>query len=307
MKRALVIGFGSIGKRHAKILSEMGFQVAVVSRRQIVFASTYNTCKDAVADWQPDYVVVASRTEQHIDDLKRLDQAGFKGRVLVEKPLLAKPASLLGLQFERLFVGYNLRFHPVMEVLRKALKDQKVLALMVHVGQFLGDWRPGTRYQESYSAERAGGGVLRDLSHELDYVLWLVGKWTRVTALGGKVSHLQIESDDLVSVLMETEKCPAITIHMNYLQKFPHRNIVAVTQDETIKADFIAGTVTIDDQVQVVKTDVNQSYRRQHEALSKENFDDLCTAGQGQAVVELIGAIERSISEKRWIDATAGL
>lgn len=285
----------------------MGFEVAVVSRRQISFSPGFKSSDEAIADWKPDYIVIASRTEEHANDIAHLERIGFNGDVLVEKPLFAHSSIVHEKSFRSLHVAYNLRFHPLMDVFRGALKNQKILALTVHVGQFLGDWRPDTNYRDSYSAGRDGGGVLRDLSHELDYVLWLTGTCKRVTALGGKLSQLEIESDDVASVLMETERCPAVSIHMNYLQKHPQRNIVAITHDQTIKADFIAGSVTVDSQTQSVKTEVNESYRRQHEAVSSAAFQDLCTVKQGQAVVELIAAIELSILEKRWIEMADGL
>ncbi len=304
MKRALVIGYGSIGKRHVKILLEMEFDLAVVSRRQIDFPKTYKTIGAATSEWQPEYVVIASRTEEHANDLAALQQSGFNGRVLVEKPLIAVPSDVTEKPFLSFNVAYNLRFHPLMDALRDALEGQKILAMTVHIGHYLGDWRPGTDYRDSYSAGHAGGGVLRDLSHELDYVLWLMGAWKRVAALGGKLSQLDIESDDIMSILMETERCPAVSIHMNYLQKSPQRDIVIMTQDETLRADFIAGTFSSDADSKTVDAPDNLSYQRQHEAINSDQPSHACTVEQGLAVVHIIEAIERALVEEKWVTAT---
>jgi len=84
---ALVIGYGSIGQRHARILGELGCRVAVVSRRSIPFSPCFSTLKDALTGWCPDYVVVASRTNEHLKSVQDLARYGFQGRVLMEKPL----------------------------------------------------------------------------------------------------------------------------------------------------------------------------------------------------------------------------
>ena len=66
--RALVIGFGSIGRRHARLLEELGMDVAVVSRRDVDAPKSYRCIADAVADWPPGYAMMASRTHEHRSD-----------------------------------------------------------------------------------------------------------------------------------------------------------------------------------------------------------------------------------------------
>jgi len=73
--------------RHARLLVDLGLEVAVVSRRSVKARKTYRTIPEAVADWAPDYVVVASRTNEHRQDMAVLAANGFRGTVLMEKPL----------------------------------------------------------------------------------------------------------------------------------------------------------------------------------------------------------------------------
>ena len=78
-KRCLIVGFGSIGKRHARVISELcGQSFAVYSRRDVDFNTTFTCLKEAVKNFQPDYIVVANRTFEHIDDVSQLKKQDFK-------------------------------------------------------------------------------------------------------------------------------------------------------------------------------------------------------------------------------------
>ena len=124
--KAVVVGLGSIGTRHARILRELGLQVATVSRRE---GGDYKSITQAVAAVHPDYAVIATETARHADDMKELAQAGFHGRVLVEKPLFATPALPPKYPFAQVSVGYNLRFHPVMTELVERLHGRDVITV----------------------------------------------------------------------------------------------------------------------------------------------------------------------------------
>jgi len=137
---AVVIGLGSIGTRHARVLRELGLRVATVSRRD---GGDYGSIAQAVAGAHPDYAVIATETARHADDLQDLAQAGFRGAVLVEKPLFATAAAPPKYPFAHVSVGYNLRFHPVMTALVERLRGREVITVAAYVGQDIRDWRPG--------------------------------------------------------------------------------------------------------------------------------------------------------------------
>jgi len=88
--RSLVIGYGSIGTRHARILKELGCDVGVLSQRVIDFDRSYHDLKTALHDLKPEYVMIANRTSEHYPTLCALVKEGFKGVILVEKPLFTK-------------------------------------------------------------------------------------------------------------------------------------------------------------------------------------------------------------------------
>jgi predicted dehydrogenase len=299
--KALVVGYGSIGSRHARLLTSLGCEVAVVSSRNIDFPEHYRTLAEALRG-KPEYVVVANRTSGHYQTLTELAEQGFAGTVLVEKPLLHTEKELPGQAFKRAFVGYNLRFHPVLQKLRTVLKDENVISVQAYVGQYLPTWRTGSDYRDSYSADSsAGGGVLRDLSHELDYLNWILGGWELLAALGGHYSRLEINSDDAWTIMMTTATCPLVSLQMNYLDRMTRRRVLVNTDDHTIEADLVQGSIMIDDKVEKMEIERDLTYREQHRAILDDRKDTLCTFQEGMEVMEMIHAIERSAREKQWI------
>lgn len=123
--KVLVIGCGSIGQRHARLLTELGCQVAVVSHRSIDFVPHYFDLTQALFNWQPQYVVVANRTSEHCQTIESLVHHGFKGRLLVEKPILDRTSMFPDNNFSLSAVAYNLRCHPLLAKLKSLLDDSE--------------------------------------------------------------------------------------------------------------------------------------------------------------------------------------
>lgn len=297
---ALVIGLGSIGTRHAEVLRGLGLDVSTVSRRA---GGDHESIAQALAGVRADYAVVATETARHADDLRELAQAGFRGAVLVEKPLYAKPEPAPNYPFASVSVGYNLRFHPVMTALAAMLRGRDVITVAAYVGQDIRDWRAGRDHRATASATReAGGGVLRDLSHELDYLLWLFGPWRRVAALGGASGARDIDVEDHLDLLLDMQHASAVHVHMDYLDRQGIRRIRINLDDETIEADLVGGRLTVNGEVTEIKGERDQSYRDMHIA-AMTGAGSICSLPQALNVMHLIDAAERALRSETWISA----
>ena len=136
-----VVGAGSIGSRHERILKQLGHQVAVVSASSR--NAEFKSLSDALEQHSFDYVVIASQTSRHFQDFSTLLRNKFNGRVLIEKPVFEKPHRLKSNLFSFAAVGYNLRFHPAIIWLKDTLpKLGKLSSANFYVGQYLPTWRP---------------------------------------------------------------------------------------------------------------------------------------------------------------------
>jgi len=303
--RALVVGHGSIGRRHSRILAELGCEVGIVSRQHLEHPALYRTLGDALDCFAPDYVVVANRTSEHHEAIGVLADAGFEGRVLVEKPMFDRLRECPSHRFAAAAVAYNLRFHPLLRELKSLLDgEEQVLTANIYVGMYLPDWRPDSDYRVGYSASRElGGGCLRDLSHELDYTAWLLGPWRRLTATGGHLSDLVIDTDDAFSVMGATVRCPLVTVHMNYLDRVARRTVVINTSSRTLFLDLTRGVLLVNDASRTVTVDRDETYRDQHRAMLAGTSDVVCSFDEALAVIRTIDLAERAAADSVWVNA----
>lgn len=298
---ALVVGYGSIGKRHTEVLKALGLTISVVSRRNLNDINRYSTISEAVQNEIFDYIVIANETVAHLEALKSLLALNFKGKVLVEKPLFMK-VEHLDYVIKDVYVAYNLRYHPLLSGLKELLVNETVISVNSYVGQYLPTWRPNTDYSKGYSAFRElGGGVLRDLSHELDYLMHFFGEWTQLVATISKISELNIQSEDYVHIAYSTENNTKITIELNYLDRLIQRYLVVQTLNKTIKVDFIKNEINCNGEIiHLAAIDRNYTYELQHlDVLDKAQ--KCCTFNNGLKVMKMIANIENSSELKEWV------
>ena len=300
--QALVIGQGSIGRRHARLLAARGVRVAVVSSQADTGFPRFATIAEALRAAMPDYIVIATATARHMEGVRALAEAGFRGRLLIEKPLAAVPDPLDPVGYARAGVAYNLRFHPALSALRDHLRDDPARVLTVHCGQHLSGWRPGRDYRAGYSADAAqGGGALRDLSHDLNYLEWLAGPAERVAAQGGNLGILGIRADEAWSILVRTQAGTQCSVTLNYLDRPARREVVATTARATLHLDLVAGTLAVNGEVTHFPVARDTTYIALHDAMLEAADPRLCTPDDAHRTDRLIAAIETAARTETWV------
>jgi predicted dehydrogenase len=302
-KRSLVIGYGSIGQRHEAVLRTLGAETAVVSRHaHDISCPCFQTVQEAINKFQPQYIVVANRTSEHLEALEQIQKTGFHGLCLVEKPLADHSISTdCDYGFE-IRAGYVMRFHPLIRQAAEILEGRRLLSIDAYVGQYLPDWRPGTDYRQCYSSRKEqGGGVLRDLSHELDYIQFFAGAWQRVSALGGHISELEIDTDDMFSLLMKTQHCPAVLCQMNYLDRNVRRDCTIQYEGGTLHLDFVGKELIHNGTGQAMELERNAMFEAMHAAAWLPGAPGVCSFEEAVQTLELIEAAERSAGESCWV------
>lgn len=214
IKRALLIGFGSAGKKHLDSINQIrpGLEVILLRRQKSIkkkiekgFSFIVDTIKDAL-ELKPDFAIVSNPSPFHLEVAMPLVKEGV--HLFIEKPLSSKidgVEDLINASIKSkslIMIGYNLRFLPSLLKFKEYL-DQgrvgKILSVRSEVGQNLAEWRPQFDYRESVSARKSlGGGVLLELCHEIDYLLWIFGngKASWIYSFLTKKSGLEIDVED---------------------------------------------------------------------------------------------------------------
>lgn len=261
--RILIVGLGSIGLRHLANLRviEPAAHVTICDPRlkaqDAAEASSLADCivyrlEDAF-DAKPEAALITCPASLHIETGLALARQGV--HLFIEKPLsntlngvdelsnFCRQHSLI------LMVGYNFRFYQPLLSVRQALREGKigrVLAVRAEVGQFLPDWRPGRDYRQTVSArDHLGGGAVLELSHEIDYVRWLVGEVKTVSAQVARVSDLEIDVEDTAEIILQFHNGAIGSIHLDMIQQPATRTCRIVGTKGTIEWDGFTNSVRV--------------------------------------------------------------
>ncbi|MBX3625486.1 MAG: Gfo/Idh/MocA family oxidoreductase [Rhizobacter sp.] len=262
--RALVIGTGSIGRRHMASLSSLVPQVRFDILREAGRSASVeglpgevsvSSTLDQALDKRPALMVVASPSSMHLRPLLAAIERGIP--FYAEKPVVttADDVVVLRLALARSprvppnIVGCNLRFLPSLQRL-KSLVTRGELGRVVRAGfeagQWLPDWRPQQDYRRSYSASRAlGGGVLFDLIHEIDAARWLLGDFPVVQAAATRASGLEIETEDCATLLLSRSAGPLATVQLDYVSRRPVRRYMVVGDAASAEWDLPRKSLTL--------------------------------------------------------------
>jgi predicted dehydrogenase len=162
--RVAVIGAGSIGRRHADNLRTLGVDVDHIAWREFS-ADAFAKRRDLSA------VVIATATQIRLELIEICAQMDLP--FYVEKPLAWNVAQVEAIYAAaapvaaRSMVGFMMRYHPALRAL--AAEDlSDIYSFSMEIGHDVRQWRANWRFGDSYAARPEGGGVLLDLSHEVD-------------------------------------------------------------------------------------------------------------------------------------------
>lgn len=240
--KVLVVGLGSISKRHVGNLEKLGFScsdIAILRRRDSPNPLGDEFLKDhsahpifhdlgeALRKHKPDVALITNPNSLHIPAALAAARAGV--HLLIEKPLshslegvddlsaVLKEKDLVGM------VAYNLHFHPALQKAREWLKDGRIgkpYSARAEIAERVTDWHPWEDYRISYAVRSdLGGGVLLTQSHELDYLMWLFGKPDWVFATGGTRGELGVDVEDTVESIIGFRDGLDVSLHLDYVKR----------------------------------------------------------------------------------------
>lgn len=253
----LIVGTGSIGRRHFQNLRTIGVrELAVVrSRRRMdrpqreFFAEyrprAFYDLATALAE-KPDAVIVCNPTSLHVRTARAAIRAG--AHVFIEKPISHSRFGVAGLLGEArkrkriVYVGYHFRHHPLLKTAKRLFDGGelgKLHSARFVTGEYLPGWHPGEDFRKGYAARRdLGGGVVLTQSHDLDLIHWFFGKSRLVVADVRSSGALGISVDDIAVMVFQTPRCPVVVSYLDYLSRPPVKGFVVSGSRGLLEWDY---------------------------------------------------------------------
>ncbi|GKW51894.1 oxidoreductase [Pseudoalteromonas sp. NCCP-2140] len=321
--KVLVSGYGGIAKRHIKnLMSLVNVELMVVVRQSEMDLEqeygvpifVYQSFEQALEEHIFDLALICSPASEHFKQACMLFQLGVP--CFIEKPvcLNSKEAKELLKSYKLnpvpALIGYDLRYTEGYLKVSKILSELRlgtIWRLSVDVGQYLPDWRPNKPYQTCVSAQKKlGGGVLRELSHELDYLVGLFGlKLDDLSVLKRNHSNLEMDCENEVIILSLASiesQFPKVSLNlkMDMLSRKPFRVLKVSGTEGELVWDLIAQQIIVF-QAGVEETistfdSTDQPYLRMLKDFIDRVVNSKCDSGtlkQGIRVMELIEQVEK--------------
>lgn len=317
--KILVIGCGSIGERHIRNLKGLSAGEIIAHdterKRLSTIGEKYKiqTCADLeqALSQNVDAALVCTPPSTHISIARKVIDR--KAHVFIEKPLshnlrwvneLINRAKKKNLTIS---VGYNLRFHPGLKLVKKVIDEGqigKVLSARAEVGQYLPDWRPWQDYRRSYTARKElGGGIILEGSHELDYMRWLLGEVEEVSCFAGKLSRLEVDTEDTAEVLLKFRSGAIAGIHLDFVRHDYSRNCELIGEKGSIVWSYSEALAKVYSarnkkwRVFKVDKDPNEMYVREMKHFircAREKETPLIDGAEGKKTLEIALAAKKS-------------
>ncbi|MDD3375045.1 MAG: Gfo/Idh/MocA family oxidoreductase [Candidatus Omnitrophica bacterium] len=250
MKKILIIGLGSIGQRYASLLHQHGGLEIFALRQQgndVVEGVKNLYSWDEVASAKPDIAFITNPTSLHIATAIQCARLGM--HLFIEKPLdknllaFDELHAIVKEQQLQCYVAYNLRFHPGILDLKEVLSQESYYYAHILNSSYLPAWRPGADYWKNYSGQALfGGGVLLDLSHELDYAQFLFGEIQHIEGYFEHSSDLKIDVEDTADLSVFFINQRRIQIHLDFCSLPVERVIKVFGQKSVYIVDLIKNT-----------------------------------------------------------------
>lgn len=261
MQKIAVIGLGNITTRHRKNLKTIYpnaviYAMSASGRIPVDSISNADIIVNSISEiinHKPNMAIVASPATFHARHAVPLIEAGIP--VLIEKPLAVEESDTLAIinaanKYQvPVAVGYCLRYLPSSNYIKTLLEEKligKLYNVFVNTGQYLPDWRPDKDYHDSVSASRhLGGGALLELSHEIDYIQWLLGPLKSQYAILQSSEELSLDVEDVVDILAINSEEVVVSIHLDFLQRQAHRKCRFIGSKGSIEWDLLKNEIVL--------------------------------------------------------------
>ena len=312
-RKILICGLGSIGSYYVRLIlkkwpnsriSILRSGFGIPKNEELLVENVFTENNKAII-WKPDFCIIASPASIHLSQALFFSREGIP--LLIEKPI-GIPYQERNLWQELIsiskkvpiFVGYVLRHHSCAKCLKSYLSSNlvgEVLEANFYSGSWLPSWRPNIDYKNSVSSIKdLGGGVLLELSHEIDLALFFFNVNKIDYSYINKTNALDIEVEDQAFIVGFNDKNTLVNIRLNFCSKIDKRYVFIRGTKGEINWDIKRGQLDYElTDGKKERKEFNESkddlFQKQLERIF-EDFDYsnelLCNVEQGISVLKII-------------------
>lgn len=249
--RVLIVGLGSIAKKHIAALKTINPDVEILALRNSLDSESYEDIInifdiDEIQGLKISFAIISTPTSLHKSTIESL--IPYHIPLFIEKPLFnsLNHQDLLEKICEKniyTYVACNLRFLESLQFAKEYIDRKRINEVNIYCGSYLPDWRPDRDFRKVYSANiEMGGGVHIDLIHEIDYAYWFFNKPNEVIKNFSNGSSLEISAIDYANYLLKYDTFN-VSIILNYYRRDPKRNLEIICEDGTLYVDILKNVV----------------------------------------------------------------
>ena len=316
LQKILICGYGSMGRKYHELIKKNWKNVGIIlvtsqnlEKKELGKNIEVERDLKSAINKNCTHAIIANPATEHVEYAIKVLENGINA--LIEKPLFTDEGEnqeeILGKikNKEKAFVGYVLRQDKIIKKIKNIIDSGKLgelIAIDAKCGSWLPDWRPNRNYKETVSAKKSqGGGVLLELSHEIDLVLYLAGSinveygWTKNTGILG------IETDDIASIAGVTKKDVRVNIGIDFCSKPAKRFGEIKLSKGSISYDLIHRKVIVteyskgsSDVYEMPQNAKDRLMKQIHYLLDNESYQsqDFCSIEEAIEVVNVIKKVK---------------
>tara|TARA_B110000046_G_C13004402_1_gene403706 strand:+ start:1524 stop:2522 length:999 start_codon:yes stop_codon:yes gene_type:complete len=237
--KLLIVGLGSIGEKY-RLAAKKYFDY-----KNVFYFSKHrkkNNLRNLKKIDNLNYIILSNPSTERINFFKSFIKK--KATYIFEKPMAASAFSdkdnkeffkLVNKNKIKIKSGYCLRLHPAVEELKKIINNnlENILKININTNSFLPSWRK-KNYTKSVSAKKtSGGGVINELSHEIDLILHLFGKPKALYASFLNTKSLKINTEDVADIIFSMNNKLNLNLHLDFCSPFEKREIEIIFRNKT--------------------------------------------------------------------------
>ena len=249
IKNILILGSGSIAKKHTKFLNRNNIKPIIINIKSIDIAK--RKINDLIKNLNIKAAIICSPASTHLNYINFFKKK--KINFLVEKPLFKdSELKLINKNFFKKsklteLVGYQLRYNKTLINVKKLLNSKftgKLHHVKIVCNSFLPMWREKKIDNSISLSKKKGGGVLLELSHEIDYMLWLFGDPNHLKAFIDKIKIFNKNVEEKANIFFYYRNFN-LQLEISFNSRFEKRSILIEGKKASISADLLKNTIYI--------------------------------------------------------------